>query len=453
MKRLIILCIIIFLATTIFAEEKDVAITIYNNNLALVKDSRSIDLKKGINKIQYNDVAALIDPTSVHFKSLSHPNSVSILEQNYEYDLVNPEKILQKYIDKDINVFTDNDGPFRGSLLSSSHKYITLKTKSGNIKIISLNSVVNLDFPELPEGLITKPTLMWSLQNNKDGTHHTEVSYLTSGINWHAEYVAVTKKDDSILELSSWVSVDNKSGIDYENARLKVVAGDVHIVQKYSTPRSLMKTNGYALAEAAPPQFTQKSFFEYHLYTLQRKATINNNQIKQISLFPTSETKITKIYIYNGGNYGDDVRVNLEFKNSKSAGLGIPLPKGKVRVYKKDDADNSLEFVGEDIIDHTPKDEKVRIYLGNAFDIKGKRIKKSSKRLSNNAREETWQITLKNHKETDVTVFVVENLRGDWEILEKSHSYIKKDANTIEFEISLEKDNEVNIEYRVLLKW
>ena len=451
MKKIIILCLLLF-TSVLLAQEKDIAITVYNNNLALVKDVRKMDIAKGKTEVEFKDVAASIDPTSVHFKSLTDPDAVAILEQNYEYDLVSSEKILQKYIDQEIKVYTKQDGPFLGKLLSSAGGNIILQMTEGNLKSISTKSINNLDFPKLPRGLITRPTLVWQLDNKKAGSHKTEVSYLASKINWHAEYVAVSKKNDTVLELNSWVSIDNKSGATYENAKLKLIAGDVHLAKPQ---KARPGSKGYVMMaeRAAPAQFEEKEFFEYHLYTLQRRTTLKDNQIKQISLFPTAETKVNKIYIYNGARYKNDVRVNLEFQNSKTAGLGIPLPKGKVRVYKADEADKSLEFVGEDFIDHTPKDEKVRIYLGNAFDIKGERIQKSQKRLGDKAREETWEIKLRNHKNTAIKVTVVENLWGDWEMRNETHPHKKKDANTIEFDVSVAKDGETVVEYTVLLRW
>ena len=435
-----------------FAQQQDISITVYTNNLALVKDLRALELPKGKSEVRVTDVASSIDPTSVHFKSLSNAGDIDLLEQNYEYDLVSSEKLLQKYIDQEITVYTKQDGPFQGKLLSASQDTIMLQMKAENIKIITFDPIINIDFPALPGGLITKPTLVWLVDNKKAGIHKTEVSYLTANINWHAEYVAVSKKSDGMLELNSWVSIDNQSGVGYENARLKLIAGEVHLA---SAPSDRPQAKGYAMMaeEAAPPQFEEKQFFEYHLYTLQRRATVKNNQIKQIALFPPVEIKVDKIYFYNGALYGDDVRVTLEFNNSRDSGLGIPLPKGKVRVYKEDEADNSLEFVGEDLIDHTPQDEKVRIFVGNAFDIKGERIQKEMNQLSDRMREETWQITLRNHKQEDVTVVVEENLWGDWKIRKESHPHKKKDATTIEFEIPVPADGEAVVEYTVLLRW
>ncbi len=432
------------------AQEKQVSITVYQNNLGLVRDVREMDLKAGSQEIRFTDVASLVDPTSVHFKSLTAPDHVTILEQNYEYDLVSTEKILQKYIDQVIQLFTKEGKVFEGKLLSAGGSVI-LEKKEGGIQSIATANIQNMDFPKLPAGLITRPTLVWYLSAEKAGKHTMETSYLTDGIGWHAEYVALVNKDETTLDLSAWVSVNNQSGTDYENAKLKLIAGDVHRITP-PPPRYI----GYkerAMAEAAPAtQFEEKAFFEYHLYTLQRAATIKNNQIKQLSLFPTATTPVKKIYEYDGSKSEKKVNVKLEFTNSEKNGLGLPIPAGKVRVYKSDE-DKSQVFLGEDHVDHTPKDEKIRLYVGDAFDVVGERKQISYKQLSDRAREETWEIKLRNHKGEDIGVLVTERLWGDWEIRESSHTYNKKDANTLEFLISLKKDSEVTIKYTALYRW
>lgn len=438
-------------ASLAFAQEKDVAVTVYSNNLGLIKEVRTLRLPQGTSEVRFTDVAASIDPASVHFKSLTGPGDVSLIEQTFAYDLINPDRTLQKYIDQEITVHTEQGGTFRGRLLSASDKALMLRMEAGNLQSISSEHITTIDFPALPEGLITRPTLVWLIDSQKAGEHRVEVSYLTRNMSWHAEYVAVCKKNDSLLELNSWVSIDNQSGADYRNARLQLMAGDVH----RATPqqiRPMAKGLDLMVGEAAPTQFEEKQFFEYHLYTLQRRATVKNNQVTQIALFPPAEIKADKIYCYNGALYGDAVRATLTFQNSKGTGPGSPLPKGKVRVFKQD-AGTSLQFVGEDIINHTPQDEKVRIYLGNAFDIKGERVQKEMKQLSERSHEETWQITLRNHKREAVRVIVEEQLPGDWKIRKQSHPYKKKDAATIEFEVPVEKEGETVVEYTVLIKW
>ncbi len=432
------------------AQGKQVSITVYQNNLGLVRDVREMDLQAGNQEIRFADVASLIDPTSVHFKSLTAPEQVTILEQDYEYDLVSAEKILQKHIDQVVQLFTKEDKIFEGKLLSAGGN-VVLEKKDGGIQSIAMANIQNVDFPKLPAGLITRPTLVWYLSSEKAGKHNMETSYLTDGIGWHAEYVALVNKDETTLDLFAWVSVDNQSGTDYENARLKLIAGDVHRIAP-PPPRYI----GYeerAMVKAAPAvQFEEKAFFEYHLYTLQRAATIKNNQIKQLSLFPTATTPVKKIYEYHGSKSEKKVNVKLEFINAEKNGLGLPIPAGKVRVYKSDE-DQSQIFLGEDQIDHTPKDEKIRLYVGDAFDVVGERKQISYKQLSGRAREETWEIKLRNHKKDDIEVLVTEHLWGDWEIRESSHTYNKKDANTLEFLISLKKDLEVAVKYTVLYRW
>ncbi|MEP9410133.1 MAG: DUF4139 domain-containing protein [Candidatus Brocadia sp.] len=440
----------LFITFNSMTQGKQVSITIYQNNLGLVHDIREMDLQAGNQEIRFTDVAALIDPTSVHFKSLTAPDQVIILEQNYEYDLVSAEKISQKYIDHVVQLFTKEGKIFEGKLLSAGENVI-LEKKDGGIQSITAANIQNMDFPKLPVGLITRPTLVWYLSNEKAGKHSMETSYLTNGIGWHAEYVALVNECETTLDLSAWVSVNNQSGTDYENAKLKLVAGDIHRVTP--PPQRYIAYEERARIKAAPaPQFEEKAFFEYRLYTLQRAATVKNNQVKQLSLFPTATTSVKKIYEYDGSRNEKRVNVKLEFINSEENGLGFPIPAGKVRVYKSD-ADRSVIFLGEDQIEHTPKDEKIRLYVGDAFDVVGERRQINYKQLSDRAREETWQITLRNHKKENIEVVVIEHLWGDWEIREPSHAYNKKDANTLEFLIPLKQDAEITIKYTVLSRW
>jgi len=431
------------------AQEKQVAVTIYQNNLGLVHDVRTMDLTKGHQEIHFTDVASGIDPTSVHFKSLTVPDAVALLEQNYEYDLISGEKILQKYIDQVVQMFTKEGKIFEGKLLSVGGNAV-LETKAGGIQSVSMANVQNIDFPKLPAGLITRPTLVWLLSSTKAGKHLMETSYLTEGIDWHAEYVAAVSDEETKMDLSAWVSINNQSGTDYENARLKLVAGDVH---RAVSPQP--KRHDYAerrTMQAAPPQFEEKAFFEYHLYTLQRASTIRNNQIKQLSLFPTATMPFKKKYEYDGAQNEKQVNVLLELVNSEKNGLGRPLPAGKVRVYKSD-GDQSQIFLGEDKIDHTPKDEKISLHVGDAFDVVGERKQVNYKQLSNQSREESWQITLRNHKKEEIEVVVREHLWGDWEVRDSSHTYSKKDANTVEFLIPIKKDGEEVVKYTVWYRW
>jgi len=429
----------------------EVGLTVYNNDLALVKDVRQLDFKTGIDTLKFTDVAAAIDPTSVSFAVKDNPEGVQILEQNFQYDLVGADRILAKYIDKTIQVVTKEDKLFEGTLLSVAGG-LTLMEPDGSIRIIDREGVRDMSFPKLPEGLITRPTLVWLLDSDISGKHPGEVRYLTKKINWHAEYVATVSANDTELNLAGWVSIDNRSGATYENAKLKLIAGDVHMVEE-RRPWRPRADEMYTMAMAAKraPSFEEKAFFEYHLYTLTRPATVRDNETKQLSLFAPADVTTKKIFTFDGARDGKKVRVNLEFKNSKEAGLGIPLPKGKIRVMKADE-DGSLEFIGEDRIDHTPKDEKVRVYLGNAFDIVGERTVKDHRKVTKMITEEDIEVSLRNRKEEPVTITVIEHIWGDWEIRNPSVEYRKKDAYTAEFDVRVGADEEVTLTFTVRRK-
>lgn len=425
---------------------QDVSITVYNQDLGLVKETRQVEIQKGPFTLEAADVAARIDPTSVHLKL----DGVTLLEQDFEYDLVSRERLLERYLDQRIQVFTEQGELFEGTLLSASGSQLILQSKEGQVQVVSPDAVRDVRFGELPGGLRTRPTLVWSLIGQKSGEQSAELSYLTSGMSWHAEYVAVTAEKTDKLELSAWVSIENRSGATYENARLKLMAGDVRILRR-EVPRDGRGVTFEAMAQKAPPSFKEKAFFEYHLYTLSRPTTLKDRQTKQISLFEPATVQAKREYVYDVQKNPKRVQVNLVFQNEEKAGLGMPLPEGKVRVYQKDD-DGSLEFVGEDRIEHTPKDEEVRLAVGTAFDLAAERTMTETKRLADRVREESYRIDLRNHKNKTVQITVVEHIWGDWEIQEASHPYEKKDAYTIEFKVSVEADKEAVITYRVRRK-
>lgn len=470
MKRLFLTLAIVLSTSFVFAEGKEgVDITIYNQNFGLVKDRRMLNLREGINHIRFSDVAAEIEPTSVHFKSLTDPLGCTIQEQNYEYDLLNSDKLLKKYVDKKIKLIAKGDKVYEGTLMSYDGENIVISVNGSLSMICRKDNIKEISFPDLPEGLITKPTLMWQIANDKAANQLTEVSYLTNGINWNADYVAVVDKDDKNIDLSGWVTIDNRSGATYKDANLKLIAGDVHRVKdEGERPRyGQMKM----MEGASASQFEEKAFFEYHMYTLQRKATVKDNQTKQISLLSANNVPIKKLFIYDPVDYfgrhwyyyndnqstkEQKIRVKVELKNSKENNLGMPLPKGKIKVYKKD-TDESLQFVGEDAIDHTPKDEKVRLYLGDAFDLVGERKCANFKEggILGRSAEESYEISLRNHKEEDVEIIVVEHLwrYSNWKIIEKSHEFTKKDAQTVEFKVPVPKNGETKITYTVKYWW
>jgi len=443
---------------------------------AVVKDWRKMKLDKGRNTIRFQDVARLIDASTVHFKSLTDPEGTFVVEQNYEYDLVSREKLLDKYIDKEITLPPppDKDLPARtGKLLSSQGGMVV--EMDGKI-LISPPQPGGIILPSLPGGLITRPTLVWLLDAKKAGEHVVKVTYQTNGVLWMADYTAVTKKNDTLLDLSGWVTIDNQSGATYEDAQIKLVAGDVHraAVPGEAAGEELMARRAYKGAREEEG-FKEKGFFEYHLYTLGRPTTVKDNSQKQIELFsPVENIPAKKIYLYFGAVnvpwWGSDayqdrnlgtqmnkkVDIYMTFQNSEKSGLGIPLPAGRVRVYKEDEADGSLEFVGEDRIDHTPKDEKVLLKMGSAFDVVGER-KQTNFQIDTRAHwmDESFEIKVRNHKPEDIEVIVKEVLFRwvNWEIKEKSHNFEKMDSRTIHFPVKVPKDGETTVTYTVHYSW
>ncbi len=452
------------------AQSEGQELTVYNQNVALVKDLRSLDLSQGLNEVRFVDVAALIDPTSVHFRSLTDPEGTVVLEQNYEYDVVGSAKLLQKYVDQEISVVTEDGQEYFGTLLSGAEDVI-LQAADGQVTVLKLDRIKEFAFPALPEGLITRPTLVWQVESALGETQDVEVTYLTGGVNWQANYILVLAEDDQSLDLNGWVTLDNRSGTSYKDAKLKLIAGDIHRVPTdgYAKDEELR----YEAAPAAAPQVEERQFFEYHLYEVQRPVTVKDQQTKQIEFVTGGGIPAEKFFVYDGsqmsfwGSYQpiDDpgygtasntkVMVMLEFENSEEAGLGIPLPKGTLRVYKKD-VDGSTLLIGEDAIDHTPKDERVRLYIGDAFDIVGERVQTDFQvEYDEDWMEESFEITLRNHKDEDVEVRVVEHMFrwSEWEIIEESHEHDKLDAQTIEFRVPVEADGETTVTYTVRYRW
>jgi len=425
----------------------EVSVTVYNANLGVIREIRTLNFEKGLGKISFIDVPTQIDPTSVGFELLDKKKSVSILEQNYAYDLVSPEKIYTKYIDKEIDIIDKEGQIFSGTLLSFSGGSAVLQDQSGKIQIIQMSQIVNVDFPELPEGLITRPTLFWLYSSDFTGETKCNVSYQTSGLGWTAEYVGILSEDEKNLGWTGWSSITNNSGATYFDATLKLVAGDIHRAPKkrgIGRPEYEM----LSMSTAKGAAFEEKEFFEYHLYTLPRKATIADREIKQIALFNPTSTEVSKEYYYEPEKNAKKVRVALKFENSKVSGLGIPLPAGRARIFKAD-SDGSMILLGEDRIDHTPKDETVKLTVGYAFDITAEQKIVNYEKLSDRVEERTYAIELRNHKGTDVTITVDKKLYGDWEIKNQSHPFDKIDANTAQFKISVSAHGKEKVTFSV----
>lgn len=443
----------------IFAVAKDqpgesVELTVYNQDLALVKERRMLELPSGVGELRFTDVAALIDPSSVWFRSLTDPK-VKVLEQNYEYDVISDAKLLQKYLGQKIRLATVKGETYEGYLVGAgANLIIASKPEGGEVKVINSGQIQGVFFPELPGGLVIRPTLVWLLSNpNRAGKQQVEVTYLTRGISWNADYVATVNANDDRLDLIGWVTLNNESGSEYKGAKLKLVAGEVNRVPEERPETAKVFLMRSSKLEAADTGFEEESFFEYHLYTLGRTTTIKNNQVKQVELLNSAAIPAQKSYLYEGSVDPGKVKVMLELKNSKENNLGMPLPKGRIRVQKAD-SEGSLQFIGEDRIDHTPKDEKIRIYLGNAFDIKGERIRTEVREPSKNTREESYRITLRNHKKEPVTVTAVEHLNrwSEWQIIKKDHDFVKTEAGKAEFTVTIPADGEKVINYTVRYK-
>jgi len=441
--------------------QKDMMVTIYNGNLGLVKDVRETRLPVGLGEAQFTDVAALIDPTSVHLRSLTDPAGLRILEQNYEYDLLSSDKLLEKYVGKLVRLY-QSDGTFHEArLLSTAGPVFEINGQ------IHLGYSGRLVLPSLPENLVAKPTLVWLLRNQTAAAQKVEASYLTGGITWKADYVMVVSADDTKSDLTGWVTIDNKSGATYGNAALKLVAGDLNRARDQRREGRLMELSAKAASPAdASRDFAAEGFFEYHLYTLDGRTTIKNQQTKQLALMSAADVPIVKRLVYYGAqeyyrtSYGmpmsnQKVAVLLEVKNSKDNRLGVPLPKGKVRVYKADSG-GSQQFIGEDWIDHTPKDERVKIKLGEAFDIVGERTQKDFRKIGSGLWsgrwEVEWEIALRNHKKQDQTVTVIEPVPGDWEVLHATHTFDKPEAHTLRFEVLVPKEGTAKVVYRVRIR-
>ncbi|UCF64649.1 MAG: DUF4139 domain-containing protein, partial [bacterium] len=391
-------------------------------------------------------------PTSVHLRSLSGNKNFRVIEQNFEYDLISSDKILEKYIDHPIEIVMESGELVKGILLSKSGGSLVLKTDNG-IKILPWNDQMSVNVKELPEGLITRPTLIWELGGIKEGNEKLEVSYLTGGMSWQAEYVGVLNEAGSSINLDAWVSVDNRCGATYKEAHLKLVAGDIHRAPKPQPfQRRAMEESLMAMA-AEDKGFEEREFFEYHIYELDRVTTIRDNQIKQIALFPPATVSSEKKFYYNAQRDAKKVEVRVLFKNEEKTGLGKPLPAGVFRIYQKDK--ESLEFIGEDRIDHTPRNEEVKITVGNAFDLIGEKNIVDRQKVSKRSERQKIEIELRNNKQSDNVTIIVEEAfySREWKIEESNFPYVKKTAQNVEFSIPVKANDKTNLSYTILYSW
>jgi len=449
-----------------------VALTVYNQGSALVQDRRTFTFDSGVNLLNFTDVASLIDATSVNFKSLTDPDGTSILEQNYVYDLVDVSALLERYVDETIRVTSDDGTIYEGILLSGRGGNIILQDANGEVVVVGMQNARDVNFPALPEGLITRPTLRWLLNANTAGENQVELTYLTGGMSWTADYNLLLATDNSQLDLNGWITLNNNSGTSYTDALLKLVAGDVNRLPDMNTRAVADDMDMVFMAEAAgAPPVEQREFFEYQLYEIGRPVSVGNNETKQVEFVSGANVPATTFYVYNASPafypygpmndqfYGQtgvtDVQNYLEFTTDSENGLGADLPAGRVRVYQQD-IDGAALLIGENRIDHTPEGEDVQIYLGNAFDLVGERIQTNYVQLAPNVVEETYQITLRNRKDDEaVQIRVPETMFRwtNWEILSNDLPFESINSNTIEFRVDVPAGGEVSFSYTVRYTW
>jgi hypothetical protein len=442
--------------TSTLDDQAELAVTVYNSDIALVRDVRNLRLPRGTFDLRYMDIAATVNPATVHFRSTTEPSRVSVLEQNYEYDLLDPDKLLRKYVGRDVTLVRQGES-VRARLLS----YNTGPIWQIDQQIVTGVAADQYRFPQLPDNLYTRPTLIWTLQNDGQARHRVEASYLAQKLAWNADYVLTVGRDDKSADVDGWVTVTNGSGTAFRNARLQLVAGDVNRVkQMVAELRADMAVNRVAAA----PAMTQESFSDYHLYTVGRKTSINNNETKQISMLTGSAVPVQKRYIVEGQQFyyrnashpgsptKDVVQVYYELKNDARSGLGMPMPAGTVRVYQSD-SNGGVQFVGEDRIGHTPKDETMRLHIGNAIDVVCERQQMDFEKIAASTYEIEYAVTLRNHKATPVSVEVNEPVGGTWRVLKSSHEWTKSDASALRFVVPVAAENAATLTYRVRVSY
>jgi len=471
----------------IAGERASVDLTVYNDGQALIREERSVSLAKGDNRVRIPDIPATIDATSLHFASLTDPASVRVLEQNYQYDLISQAKLLEKYLGKTVEFLREDSTTHRETAVPG--RILTIGNpdrgdgagrNAGMVAEINgkleMQPSGRLALPLLPEGLMLKPQLEWFLRSEREGDQNVEISYLAGGLTWSCDYVALLAKGDDKLDLTGWVTLSNHSGTAFRNAGLKLVAGEVHRVEEAVDDLIGSLDADEDKSAPAPPQFQQRDLFEYKLYSLQRRTDLGGQETKQIELVSARNAAVRKMLVYDGEDpewrdrlfnpgyrlqqdFGEQanpkVGIYLAFRNDEKSGLGMPLPKGKVRVYQRDD-DGKEQFVGEDQIDHTPKDEEMRLYLGNAFDLAAERARTGFAKLAlNRGVEESFRVKVRNHKREAVEVMIYEHpwRWSGWKIAKADAKSEKVDQSTIRFPIKIEPDKEAIVNYTIRYQW
>jgi hypothetical protein len=444
-------------------DQQSVAVTIYNENLALIKDLRRVTLEAGRNRLALREVSGRMRPETALLRSLSHPGSLSLLEQNFDFDLLTPAKLLEKYVGREVRIVRTH--PTTGA---ETIETATVLAANGGV-VMRIGDRIETGLPgrivydAVPANLRDKPTLVTELDAARAGMQSLELSYLSGGLSWKADYVAELNASDSALDLNGWVTLTNTSGTAYPNAKLQLVAGDVNRVR--DEMRMAAKSGRMRdVAEAAPAsQMAQEALFEYHLYTLQRPTTIADRQTKQVALLGAQGVPVAKELLLQGSDYyyrssvggiGQKMKVGVfvQFENRESSRLGVPMPKGVVRVYKKDSAGNA-QFVGEDRIDHTPKNEKVRLKLGDAFDVTADKKQTDFRARGSHMYESAYEIVLRNAKKEAVTVVVREPVPADWTMLEETQRHAKVASGTAQWKVNVPAEGSTTLKYRVLVRY
>src|SRR5262245_47352283 len=447
--------------STTLDDQTELAVTVYNSDIALVRDIRNLDLSRGTSNLRFMDIAATVNPASVHFRSLTDPSSLSVLEQNYEYDLLEPEKLLHKYVGRDVTLVrmvqdggSTREEQVKARLLSYNNAPVW---QIGNEVVTGMHAD-SIRFPQLPDSLYSRPTLIWTLENAGAGRQRVEASYLAGKLSWNADYVLRVARDDKAADLDGWVTLTNGSGTEFRNAKLQLVAGDLNRVRQVIA--NLMREDARKEVAAAAAPMAQESFSDYHLYTLGRKTTINNNQTKQVSMLEGTGVPVIKRYVVDGQAFyyrnrhhpgaplKDVVQVYYQFKNEQRHGLGMPMPAGVVRVYQED-SKGGVQFVGEDRIDHTPKDETLNLKIGNAFDVVCERKQIDFEKIAGDTYEIEYEIVVRNHKTAPITVEVNEPVGGTWRMLRSTHEWTKTDAWAARFTVPAAPDGTSTLKYRV----
>jgi len=451
--------------STSLNDQTDLAVTVYNSNIALVRDVRQLLLPAGPLRLKFMDIAATVNPATVHFRSLSEPEKLGVIEQNYEYDLLEPAKLLHKYVGKEVTLVRSYQE--NGTTKREEVKATLLADNNGPVWKIGHDIVTGMyaesyRFPEVPANLFDRPTLLMSLENSGARKHQIEASYLAGNLSWNADYVLTVARDDKAADLDGWVTLANNSGTAFHNARLELVAGDLNRLPVGGRTDAMEMR---AMAKAAPAaNFQQESFSEYHLYTLGRRTSVEDKETKQISLLQGSGVPVAKVFVVNGQNFyyhnqynpgspqKDPVMVFYKFKNEEKTGLGMPLPAGNVRVYQKDSKGGVL-FIGEDHIDHTPKDETVTVHIGNAFDVIAERKQTDYKRIDTHVWEMEFEISLRNHKDAPISVEVNEPIGGDWDMLSSTYKFTKTAAWAAQFRVPVDRNGTSVLKYRIRARW